>query len=250
MKNILTCTGGILLTVFPAICQQKKSVFKQMQMSNPVVKQIYSKHWNILSDSMRVHKISPDSFTMYLRVFKYEKELEIWMKNNGEVRYQLFQTMYLCAVSGNLGPKKYNNDGQIPEGFYEITHFNPKDKYKYLALKINFPNAVDREIAEEPLATTIFIHGTCETTGDIVLDKEDMEKLYLLCVEMRNRKEVIYIDVYPCRFSKDTEELLLSYPKKNIRFWDNIKDAYWYFEKNRWLPRINSNNKGKYIYEE
>ncbi|MCX7728787.1 MAG: hypothetical protein N2203_04880 [Bacteroidia bacterium] len=233
-----------------AFAQQKKNVFKQMQMNYPVVKSIYAKHWNLLCDSMRLKKISPDSFTMYIRVFKYESMMEIWMKNMGEVKYRLFKTMPLCATSGKLGTKKYNKDGQIPEGFYEIINFNPKDKYKYLALKINFPNPIDQKIAEEPITTNVFIHGTCETTADIVLDKTDMEQLYILCVEMRNRKELIYIDIYPCRFSKQNNDMLLSYPKKDIKFWDNIKDAYFYFEENKWLPRINSNNKGKYIYEE
>jgi len=232
------------------VTAQKKNAFKQMQLNYPIVKAIYEKHWKALSDSIRSKKISPDSFNLYFRVFKYEKEFEIWMKNSGDVRYQLFKTMYLCATSGDLGPKKYNKDGQIPEGFYAITKFNPNDKYKYLALKIDFPNAVDREIAEEPLTTSVFIHGTCETTADIVLDKEDMEQVYLLCVEARNRKEALYIDIYPCRFSKEAENMLSNYPKKSIRFWNNIKDAYFYFEENKWLPRINSNNKGKYIYEE
>ncbi|GIV27482.1 MAG: hypothetical protein KatS3mg027_1296 [Bacteroidia bacterium] len=176
--------------------------------------------------------------------------MEVWLKNSGEVRYKLFKTFPLCAISGNLGPKKYNRDGQIPEGFYEVTNFNPKDKYKYLAMKISFPNVVDREIAEEPLTTNIFIHGTCETTADIVLDKEDMEQLYILCVEARNRKETIYVDIYPFRFTKENEEMMKSFPKKTLRFWSNIRDAYLYFEENFWLPRINANNKGQYIYEE
>ncbi len=233
-----------------SMAQQKKNVFKQVQFNYPLVKLVHDKYWIILSDSMRLKKISPDSFNIYIRVFKYEKTMEIWLKNTGDVKYQLFKTFYLCATSGDLGPKKYSKDGQIPEGFYEITNFNPKDKYKYLALKINFPNAVDRNIAEEAISTSIFIHGTCETTGDIVLDKEDMEQLYALCLEAKNRKEVLYVDIYPCHFSKENNEILITYPKKNIRFWDNIKDAYLYFEQYHWLPRINSNNKGQYIYEE
>ncbi|HPQ09478.1 MAG TPA: hypothetical protein PK995_09660 [Bacteroidia bacterium] len=230
--------------------QSKKNLFKQTQLNYPVVKSIYDKHWKTLVDSMKIKKISPDSFNIYFRVLKYEKILEVWIKNSGEPKYQLFKTFYLCATSGNLGPKKYNKDGQIPEGFYEITNFNPKDKYKYLALKINFPNAVDRAIAEEPITTNVFIHGTCETTCDIVLDKEDMEQLYILCVEAKNRKESLYIDIFPCHFIKENEEMLLNFPKRNIRFWSNIKDAYLYFEEHHWLPRINTNNKGQYIFEE
>lgn len=240
----------LMFICFGLCAQQRKSVFKQMQLNNHVVKSLYEKHWKPVEDSMRLKKIAPDSFNIYLRVFKMEQVLEVWLKNNGDVKYQLFKTFPLCAVSGKLGTKKYNKDGQIPEGFYEIIRFNPNDKYKYLSLKINFPNAVDREIAEEPLTTNIFIHGTCETTGDIVLDKEDMEQLYILCVEARNRKEAIYIDIYPCHFTKENEEVLLKYPKKDKKYWFNIRDAYLYFEENHWLPRINSNDKGQYIYEE
>lgn len=156
----------------------------------------------------------------------------------------------MCGTSGDLGLKKYNKDGQIPDGFYEIISFNPKDKYKYLTLKLDFPNAVDRQMADEPLTTSVFIHGTREITGDIVLDKTDMEWFYTLCVEARNRKNILYVDIYPCRFTEENEKLLLNYPKKNIWFWSNIRDAYLYFEEHKWLPRVNADNKGQYIYEE
>src|SRR5688500_8352056 len=47
---------------------------------------------------------------VYLRVFKEEAELEVWLKN-GE-RYDLFKTFPICASSGSLGPKEKAGDKQ------------------------------------------------------------------------------------------------------------------------------------------
>lgn len=231
-------------------CQTKKINFKLMQLNYPIVDEIYKKYWDSIKYDLKKKNISADSFNLYIRILKHEKEIEVWMKNNKEPQYKLYTTFQFCAYSGELGPKRSNKDGQIPEGFYEITGFNPKDKYKYLSLKINYPNLVDKTLASEPITTNIYIHGTCVSNGDIAINKNDMEILYILAIEAKNRNEIIYTDIYPCRFNKQNEDMLLFSSKKNIRFWQNIKDAYLYFEQHKWLPRINCNSKGQYIYEE
>jgi murein L,D-transpeptidase YafK len=40
---------------------------------------------------------------LYLRSFKYDSELEVWVRNNNKEEYKLFKTFKVCALSGNLG---------------------------------------------------------------------------------------------------------------------------------------------------
>ena len=52
---------------------------------------------------------------VFLRIFKREKELELWMQGDGK-DYVLFRSYPICTYSGELGPKLRQGDGQAPEG--------------------------------------------------------------------------------------------------------------------------------------
>lgn len=68
-----------------------------------------------------------ESDPVFLRVFKEESMLELWLKPDGSDRYVLFKTYPICAWSGSLGPKTKQGDRQAPEGFYAVglKHLNP-----------------------------------------------------------------------------------------------------------------------------
>ena len=57
---------------------------------------------------------------VYMRAFKEEAEMELWMQEPGGGRFRLFRNYAIHAWSGNLGPKLKEGDGQSPEGFYEV----------------------------------------------------------------------------------------------------------------------------------
>src|SRR5688500_1863955 len=52
---------------------------------------------------------------MYIRSFKYDGELEIWVKNERKEAFKLFKTYKVCALAGSLGPKRMQGDYQVPE---------------------------------------------------------------------------------------------------------------------------------------
>ena len=52
---------------------------------------------------------------IFIRIFKEENELEIWVKK--DLTYELFKTYAICKYSGKLGPKLKEGDEQSPEGF-------------------------------------------------------------------------------------------------------------------------------------
>ncbi|MCY7291418.1 MAG: hypothetical protein LH615_04475, partial [Ferruginibacter sp.] len=104
---------------------------------------------------------------MYLRSFKFDRQLEIWVKSSTKEPYKLFKTYKVCQQSGSMGPKRVEGDYQVPEGFYYINEFNPNSNY-HLSLGLNYPNASDRILSDaiRP-GSAIYIHGNCVSTGCI-----------------------------------------------------------------------------------
>src|SRR5690606_27566713 len=80
---------------------------------------------------------------VYVRVFKRERQLEVWVRPQGEAQFQLLKTYGICAAAGKPGPKTRQGDEQVPEGFYAIDLFNPLSEY-HLSLRINYPNVRDQ----------------------------------------------------------------------------------------------------------
>ena len=78
---------------------------------------------------------------VYIRVFKLESELELWVEKDG--RFERFATYPICLWSGRLGPKLRQGDRQVPEGVYRIEAFNPDSRY-HLSLRLDYPNDFDR----------------------------------------------------------------------------------------------------------
>jgi len=43
---------------------------------------------------------------VYVRSFKYDAQLEVWVKNTTKEKYKLFKTYKVCMQSGTMGPKR------------------------------------------------------------------------------------------------------------------------------------------------
>jgi murein L,D-transpeptidase YafK len=57
----------------------------------------------------------------FIRAFKEEGVLELWLKETDNEHYRLYKTYPICKYSGALGPKFAEGDHQTPEGFYAVT---------------------------------------------------------------------------------------------------------------------------------
>ena len=84
---------------------------------------------------------------IYVRSFKYDSQLEVWVRNSNDSQFKLFKTYKVCALAGSIGPKRMEGDYQVPEGFYYVNEFNPNSSY-HLSLGINYPNASDRVLSD------------------------------------------------------------------------------------------------------
>ena len=103
-----------------------------------------------------------------LLAFKKERHMELWAKNPQEKRWHYIYRYPLTAFSGQLGPKLHERDGQIPEGIYRLTSFNPFSRW-HLSMLIDYPNAFDRQQASKEgrryLGSDIFLHGSNKSAG-------------------------------------------------------------------------------------
>lgn len=251
IKNVIHIALLVFLISTISFSQIKTRAFKASQLKNARVKEAYDTKWPQLQEELKAEKINETSYDIYLRAFKQEKKVEVWLKNPGETRYILFKTYDICASSGELGPKRKEGDGQVPEGFYQIDLFNPKSDY-YLSMRVNYPNSSDL-ILKEGVSPggAIMMHGECVTIGCLPMTNDKIKELYILCLEARNRNNPIYIDIFPAKLTAENLKLLEdAYPKSKTSFWKTLKPVYDYFELNRWLPKINIKSNGTYFIDE
>ena len=139
---------------------------------------------------------------IYIRSFKYDSQLEVWVKDEIKEPFRLFKTYKVCALAGSLGPKRMRDDYQVPEGFYYINEFNPKSNY-YLSLGLNYPNASDRILSDsyQP-GGDIYIHGSCVTVGCIPLTDNQIDELYILAAHAKDMgQDFIPVHIFPIRYN-------------------------------------------------
>ena len=189
---------------------------------------------------------------MYVRAFKLERQLEIWVKSDYVEAFQLFKVYKVCATSGTYGPKRKEGDKQIPEGFYYINEFNPNSNY-HLALGLNYPNASDAILSDQQKpGGDIYIHGNCVTIGCLPLTDSLIEQVYYMASVVKEQgQDFIPVHIYPMRYDnpKSQEQFTIRTKAKTDvqQFAKSIKDAYEYFEDTHQLPAIMVNEKGNYV---
>jgi len=214
--------------------------------------EIFSRIEDSLSKVFELKKITWPPVSVYMRSFKYNKELELWIKSDAKSPYKLFNTYKICMQSGTMGPKRVEGDYQVPEGFYHINEFNPNSNY-HLSLGINYPNASDRILSDsEKPGGSIYIHGNCVSTGCIPISDEPIEELYVIAGAAKAQgQEFIPVHIYPVKYNvKSSMDYLNNAIKDNTylkKFNKNIKEVFDYFETQKELPVILINRKGEYV---
>ncbi len=188
---------------------------------------------------------------IYIRSFKYDSQLEVWVRNNDNDEFKLFKTYRICALAGSIGPKRLAGDYQVPEGFYYINKFDPHNEYTF-ALGINYPNASDKILSDSlNPGNGIYIHGSCVTVGCIPI-MDQIQEVYILAVNAKNNgQDFIPVHIFPVRYSNQKS---IDYFNKTAKddasmqqFTGDLKKVYDYFEEHKKLPLISVDKKGNYI---
>ncbi len=180
---------------------------------------------------------------IFIRLFKEEKELEIWIKPKASLKFKLLKRYPICSYSGKLGPKLKEGDKQAPEGFYRVkkSSLNPNSSY-HLSFNLGFPNRYDR--ANGRTGSYLMIHGNCVSIGCYAMGDRNIEDIYTLVdYALSGNKKFVDVHIFPFKME------LLEHHKKSkwYKFWLNLKEGYMLFEKSHNPPRVKVKNR-RYIF--
>ncbi|MFZ1262276.1 MAG: L,D-transpeptidase family protein [Chitinophagaceae bacterium] len=229
--------------------------FIDYQKSFPRPSEAMQKKADTLQKQFEAKKLQWPAKYIYIRSFKYDSQLEVWVKNEIKEPFQLFKTYKVCALAGTLGPKRMEGDYQVPEGFYYINEFNPQSNY-YLSLGLNYPNVSDKLLSDSLRpGSAIYIHGSCVTVGCIPIRDEQIDEVYILASYAKDQgQDFIPVHVFPVRFTKEKSVNYLESLTKDDpvlkKFAGKMEDAFDYFEKYKQLPVVLISEKGEYIINE
>lgn len=191
---------------------------------------------------------------LYIRSFKFDGQLEVWVKNDRKEPFKLFKTYKVCAMAGTLGPKRMAGDYQVPEGFYYINEFNPTSNY-HLSLGLNYPNVSDKILSDSLRpGGDIYIHGSCVTVGCIPLTDEYIEEVYILAAYAKAAgQDYIPVHIYPVRYNVKKSADYLAYLARTDAslkiFGERLEQVYDHFELTHQLPVIMTDARGNYVYD-
>ncbi len=241
--------GAVLLLAPP---DAEAGDFLARQRRFPRVKAAYEARAAAVEASFREAGAAWPPRGLFIRAFKHDRAVELWAAPpaSGEP-HVLVRTFPVCASSGTLGPKRETGDLQVPEGFYNVSVFNPQSNY-HLSLGVSYPNAADRfhSRGRSP-GSAIMIHGSCVTIGCIPLQNGPVEDLYLAAVFARDAgQQQIPIHIFPCRLDARECQLVLdsaSAARPDLAaFWEGLIPGYLAFLHTGAPPKISAKSDGTY----
>ncbi|MBS1760707.1 MAG: L,D-transpeptidase family protein [Bacteroidetes bacterium] len=257
MKNILILTSFLFLSASiyaqPVLKGGANSYsFINYQKSFPRPSDAMKRKLDTLQKQFSAAGLKWPAKYIYIRSFKFDAQLEVWVKDEISQPFKLFKTYRVCALAGTLGPKRMEGDYQVPEGFYYINVFNPQSNY-YLSLGLNYPNLSDKILSDSLRpGSEIYIHGSCVTVGCIPITDQQIDELYILASYAKDQgQDFIPVHVFPIRYNKATSvqylESLTKDDKGLKKFAGQLEGAYDYFEKYKQLPVVMIGPKGEYL---
>ena len=183
---------------------------------------------------------------VFMRVFKEEKILELWIEKEQDGKFEIFKSYPICAYSGKLGPKLSEGDRQAPEGFYFVprSRMNPNSRF-HLSFDLGYPNTLERK--QGRTGSFLMIHGNCVSTGCYAMGDRQIEEIYLLAdAALDGGQSFFRVHCFPFRMSP--ERLKRESGKRWHNFWLNLKQGYDHFEHLKRPPNITNSDTG-YLFE-
>ncbi|HUS01761.1 MAG TPA: L,D-transpeptidase family protein, partial [Chitinophagaceae bacterium] len=238
MKELHLKTLLLLIFAFTTVISFSQTSFNDFKRASYKTNDIFNKKEDSLRMEFAKKGLQWPAKYVYIRSFKYDAQLEVWVKNDIREQYKLFKTYRVCMQSGTMGPKRFQGDYQVPEGFYYINEFNPNSNY-HLSLGLNYPNASDRILSDSIRpGGDIYIHGSCVSVGCIPVTDDQIEELYIIASYAKaNGQDFIPVHVFPVKYSvKKSMDYLNSSTKKNQQlqqFALQLREAFDKFEEKK-----------------
>lgn len=243
---------ALFIGVSAAHAQDELTTFRNFQFSFNRVSQSWARYNDTLRRAFEAKHLKYPAHEIYLRFFKATNEGELWARDDDSSAFTLVKSYRVCALSGSLGPKRWEGDRMVPEGFYFIDDFNPKSDF-YLSLLLNYPNYSDliKGNKEKP-GGDIYIHGGCVTVGCLPMTDPLIMELYTACLSARlSGQTYIPVHIYPIRFNRKGLDFLgtqYAGDTTKQRFWVNLKGEYDYFERQHRLLPVMYTPDGRYAF--
>jgi murein L,D-transpeptidase YafK len=180
---------------------------------------------------------------LYIRIFKLESELELWVEKDG--RFVRLATYPICLWSGRLGPKQREGDRQAPEGFYTVDSdaLNPNSRW-HRSFNLGFPNAFDR--AHGRYGSFLMVHGGCGSIGCYAMTDPVVDEIWrLVTAALESGQPRFPVHVFPFRMTERNLRLRRGYEWEG--FWADLKRGYDLFEASK-VPPLVSVCKGRYVF--
>ena len=118
---------------------------------------------------------------------------------------------------------------------------------------INYPNASDRILSDpKKPGGEIYIHGNCVSVGCLPITDEKIRELYLLASDARDAgQQQIPVHIFPCRMTAENRKNLLALNRPELLpFWDNLGEAYDFFEAQKQMVKYKVDEvSGRYVLE-
>ena len=181
---------------------------------------------------------------VYIRIFKLESELELWVEKDG--RFVRLAAYPICLWSGRLGPKLREGDRQAPEGFYTVDaeQLNP-NSVMHRSFSLGFPNLYDQ--AHGRTGSFLMVHGGCASVGCYAVTHPVVDEIWrLVTAALDNGQPRFAVHAFPFRMTDRNVELHRG--SKWEGFWSELKTGYDLFERSHVPPAV-SVCKGHYLFE-
>ena len=240
-----------------------KSSFKTQQLKHKRVSSAFREKEGIVKKYFDRAGVEYPPEKIFIRIFKTviddgagssdgSGEVQLWAMGKSDKEFKYIKSYRICSSSGELGPKLKQGDGQVPEGFYEITNFNPQSNF-YLSQKVSYPNKHDIKAGDkDDPGGDIYIHGNCVTIGCIPITDDYIKELYVAAVSTKVSGHPIYCHIFPMEMNNEGMrrlKKLAGEDKTKIRFWENLKEGYDIFENTRIPPVPTFNKNGAYVFK-
>lgn len=173
---------------------------------------------------------------VFMRIFKEESILEVWMKPAGSAKFILFKSWPICAWSGDLGPKTKQGDRQAPEGFYAVglKQLNPYSSY-HLSFNLGYPNQYER--GQGYTGSLLMVHGNCLSDGCYAMTDPGIEEIYTLVqAALKSGQPFFRVHAFPFRLTDKNLARHLGNPWQE--FWATLRPIHDYFEKHKLPPEV------------
>lgn len=185
---------------------------------------------------------------VFIRIFKEEHELELWLRNPANPGYTLFKVYRVADWSGSPGPKLKEGDGQTPEGFYFVSgsRLRPETRH-HLGIDLGFPN--DYDTFHGRSGSGIMIHGGEKSRGSYALSASDMNEVFTLAsLALQSGQTFFRVNAFPFRMTDKRMEKEWKRQPRWIDFWVNLKEGYDFFENVNAPPDV-SVSEGDYEFK-